>query len=402
MFNFLYTILSGLSPAILNIIGLFNTKIRTFLEDRKEGQSVKSLPKEYWIHCASLGEYEMAVPVIERLLESYQLKDLLITFFSPSGYNQAIKGKYKEAIMYLPFDGKKNVVGFYDMYQPKRALFIRYDFWYNFIRHGLKRGTRFYLINGRFTANHKIFGFLGKAYLKLLKQFRGIFVSDENSYKVLVSNDIDKVDLTGDTRFDRVIQLKNDNRLFPEIESFKSDRKLLILGSSWKAEEDLLLQLLQKKKANLAVIIAPHDIKRSEEIKKELSEYGTKLYTEGNFSSTDKVLIINTIGMLSSLYRYGDFALIGGGFSGALHNILEPAVWGCHISFGPRIEKFPEASDFIDAGFAYKIENKQEWINEISSSMNDEKKLASIANLANNYVNIQEGATSIIYTEIIS
>ena len=400
MFRLLYTIISGISPSLLQVVGLFNQKIGSFLSDRGKGEEVTIGTKKFWIHCASLGEYEMAVPIIEELLKQHTLDDLLITFFSPSGYKQAIKGKFKSSIMYLPLDTIRNVNLFYKSYRPTHALFIRYDFWFNFISKGLKRGTNFYLVNGRFTTNHKIFGLLGKPYLKLINQFKTVFVSDNNSYNVLKNNGVQNIELTGDTRFDRVIQLKNSNTLFPEIELFKGGKKLLVLGSSWKPEEELLSQLLAQSDARISVIIAPHDIKRSQEIQTYFSKYDAKMYSEKNFGENDSVLIIDSIGMLSAIYRYADVALVGGGFSGALHNILEPAVWGNQIYFGPKTDKFPEAQDFIDAGFATKIQDGNEWIKNITGLLSDEVQLQKSADLAQEYVANQVGATNKIIKKL--
>ena len=400
MFGILYNLISALSPIMLRIIGVFNPRIKAFLEQRNTGQRPSIQPKKYWIHCSSLGEYEMAIPIIEKLFQTNNHSDFIITFFSPSGYNQAIKGKYKYVIMYLPLDTKKNVKAFYSSYLPEKALFIRYDLWYNYISEGIKLGTEFYLINGRFTAKHKIFTKIGRPYLKLLNSFKGVFVSDKNSYKTLKNNDITRVLFTGDTRVDRVIQLKAMNKDYPDIKEFKSNRKLLIIGSSWNEEEELLLELLERNIPDLAVIIAPHDIERSNQIKNRFKAYNAKLYCNDHFNENDKVLIINTIGMLSSIYKYADFVLVGGGFSGALHNIFEPAVFGNFITFGPNISKFPEAQDFVDKGFGYSIEENKLWIDIILELTNSNDQLEKLSQLSVNFVDDNKGATEAIISGI--
>ena len=345
----------------MRVAGEFFPKIDRFNKRRKNGNIPEKHPKKFWIHCASYGEYEMAVPIIEELIRENNLLDIIITTFSPSGYRQAIKGPYKDVVTYLPLDTQRRARKFYKRYTPEKAIFIRYDLWYNFIRKGLKRKVEFYLVNGRFTSDHFLLQWYGQPYVDLLKQFKSIFLSDNTSYANLKRLNFNNIQVSGDTRYDRVLLTVQENRSFPEIEAFKGDRPLLILGSSWQDEENLVFNLLQNNKRDIAVIIAPHDIVRSEEILKRFKVFNAKLYSEAAFSTRDTVLVLDTIGMLSALYKYADTALIGGGFTGKLHNTLEPAVWGCHVCFGPRIEKFPEAQDLIDAQVGCAIHSADEW-----------------------------------------
>ena len=336
----------------------------------------------------------MALPVIEQLLNDCSLEDILITFFSPSGYTQAAKGKYASRSMYVPLDSLPSVRQFYKDYAPQNAIFIRYDFWYNLICEGQNRGTHFYLVNGRFQENHFMFKWYGRAYLNLLKGFKRCFTSDVLSTQLLKENGVN-AKFTGDTRFDRVAAIARSATEYDEIATYKGNRKLLMVGSSWAEEEELILNLLRSKPDDLAIIIAPHDLKRSIEIAHRLAEFKPKKYTDSTFSADDTVLILDTMGMLSSMYQYADFALIGGGFSGALHNILEPAVWGCHISFGPNVFKFPEAQAFVDEGFAYKITHTESWTKDILQHLNG-NTLDAISKKAASHVQNQMGATSIV------
>lgn len=398
MFRILYIATTYIATLLLPVVGLFVKKAKTFIQERKNSQIVTVAPKKYWIHCASLGEYEMAIPIINKLLKSNSLDDILITLFSPSGYTQAIKGPLSSSIMYLPLDNLALVKQFYIDYAPKKAIFIRYDFWFNFIYEGQKRGTDFYLINGRFQEDHFVLTVIGKPYLKLIRNFKKIYTSDEASAEILNTHTI-AAEFSGDTRYDRVAEIVNSAPEYPDIADFIGSRKLLIVGSSWEEEEELIHQLLQHKPENLAILIAPHDIKRSDKIVAQLKPYSPKKYTEGDFSSADDVLIINTIGMLSGVYRYADMALIGGGFSGALHNILEPAVWGCHLSFGPQTQKFPEAQDFVEAGFAYPIASAEEWTNRVLELLRSEEILTTKKSKAKAYCESMMGSTSrIIHT----
>ncbi len=342
----------------------------------------------------------MALPIIEELLKNNSLEDILITLFSPSGYSQAIKGPYGSRVMYSPIDTLWHVKSFYKKYAPEKAIFIRYDFWYNLIKEGQTNETKFYLVNGRFGKNYFFFKWYGKPYLNLLKKFKGIYLSDKLSVTELQSAGIKHSKYTGDTRADRVATIAKNAKQFLEIEEFKGHRNLLILGSSWEPEEDLLLKLLQNKPNNLAIIIAPHDLKRSDSIASKFALYKPKAYTEGSFDDNTQVLIVNTMGMLSSLYQYADFALIGGGFSGALHNILEPAVWGCHLSFGPKIEKFSEAQDFLNEGFAVKITDTEEWVKTIINLNSNSSLLNEIKEKSRTYMALQKGATDVIVTDL--
>ncbi len=399
MFRAVYILATFCLSVLVNGLYPFIPKLRHFNTLRKEGQKPKTGQVKYWIHAASLGEYEMAVPLIERLLEKHAIEEIIITLFSPSGYTQAIQGQYAERLMYLPLDTLGNVKEFYKDYAPQKAISIRYDFWYTFIYEGQKRGTQFYLVNGRFRANHFFFKWHGKSYLHLLRKFKGIYTSDRASETLLNKWRVG-AEFLGDTRFDRVSDITKRAKPFADIKKFIGDRKVLIVGSSWEPEEELVANLLAKKLQNLAIIIAPHDLKRSTSIASSLALFSPKLYTKGSFSEKDQVLILDTMGMLSSIYQYADFALVGGGFSGALHNILEPAVWGCHLSFGPLTSKFPEAQEFVAEGFAHSIVDQNQWIVTISELNSDNLKLEALKTKAKNYTSAKMGTTSRIISSI--
>lgn len=400
MFRFLYIYSTWILSLFVPFVSLFSSKVAKFFRLRKSASAVKPGQVKYWIHAASLGEYEMALPVIAELLKTHQQEDLLITLFSPSGYTQAVKGEYADRVMYLPLDTLSSVKQFYKTYAPQKAIFIRYDFWYNFMFEGQKRGTTFYLVNGRFQESHFFFKWYGKPYVALLKKFEGIFTSDEKSSKLLKAHGLQNVSYTGDTRYDRVAAIAQSAKTFEKIGEFKGNRNLLILGSSWREEEELVNKLLKVAPQNLAVLIAPHDLSRSDEIVELLQDFKPKKYTDNSFSAGDQVLILDTMGMLSSMYQYADFALVGGGFSGALHNILEPAVWGCHLSYGPNSYKFPEAQYFVEAGFAYSIANDKEWIDLLQALCADDNTLETSKAKAKMFTAANIGATSRIILSI--
>jgi 3-deoxy-D-manno-octulosonic-acid transferase len=400
LFRFLYIYNNWILSLFVPFVSILSSKIAIFFRLRDRAIPVKQGQVKYWVHAASLGEYEMALPLIEKLLETHQKEDILITIFSPSGYGEAVKGDYADRVMYLPIDTYGRVKRFYKEYAPQKALFVRYDFWYNFIYEGQKQGTEFYLVNGRFQKNHFFFKWYGTPYLSLLKKFQGIFTSDEKSSKLLIAKGIKNVIYTGDTRYDRVTAITQSAKPFEVISAYKGSRNLLILGSSWEEEEDLVKILLKVAPQNLAVIIAPHDLSRTDKILEVFRDFKPKRYTDNKFSVTDQLLILDTMGMLSSMYQYADLALIGGGFSGALHNILEPAVWGCHLSFGPHVSKFPEANEFVEAGFAYSIVKDSEWIDIMQDLCSDKSKLESSKAKAKMFTAANIGATSRIVSSI--
>ena len=401
MFHFIYLIGSFAARTSLVIIGLFHPKIRKFNHFRSKAKAVPASKRKYWIHCASLGEYEMVVPLIQRLTRSHGLENVLITFFSPSGYNHAsVHSPFKECMMFLPLDSAKAARKFYRDYQIKKAIMVRYDLWYHFLREGLSRNIAFYLVNARLHANHKLLGWGGKPYQKLLKQFSRVYCSDQDTVKHLKGLGIHQVEFSGDSRFDRVYERCNEAPTYPAIATFKGDERLLVLGSSWPEEEDLLL-------ANSAwmdqvkVIIAPHDVgsARVAQLMKKFNEYDPVKWSDGPPRPDARLLILDTMGMLASVYRYADVALVGGGFKGALHNILEPAVWGCTLFYGYKTEKYPEAHWFQEAGFGHSISNAEEW--KMHWEQLTDERLELNAKKAVDFVEMNLGATEKIFQELV-
>mgnify|MGYP001244089215 CR=1 FL=1 len=399
MYKILYNITISFIASVLPVVGLFSIKVKRFISARAKKNNPTKGDVTYWIHCASLGEYEMAIPLIHELLKPHSLNDILITFFSPSGYEQVKNGPYASRMTYLPIDTPKNVEEFYNNYNPNKAIFIRYDFWYNFIQYGQKNDTKFYLINGRFQSEHFIFGLFGRPYLKLIRKFENLFTSDKISSELLKKIN-ERTHFFGDTRYDRVADISKTAKKYPDIHHFKGERKLLIVGSSWEKEEALTKKLLDTN-PGIAVIIAPHDIQRTEQILEVFKSHSPRRYTHADFDEKTSVIVLDTIGMLSSLYRYADFSLIGGGFHGALHNIIEPAVWGNHISFGSKIQKFPEAHDAIEYGFGFAITHEDLWIQRINDLIQNHQKLLEVKEKSKKFVANQQQATRKIAKHIL-
>lgn len=401
MFASFYNIFVKLSFLLLRILAPFNIKLKHFFSERSGSNKPKNGKIAYWIHCSSLGEYEMSLPLINRILEDISKEELLITFFSPSGYKVAVKNEQlKERIMYVPLDDPSAINAFFSDYSIDQAILVRYELWYNLIRIGLKKGVRFSMINARFRKDHFVFKWYAKPYFTLLKRFKYIFTSDNRSLDLLKKHAFENVISSADTRFDRVKEIADNVKKYSDIESFISGSKLVVAGSSWPAEEDMIKEVLSDV-PDIKLIIAPHDV--SEEhisfIEDLFGEDKTIRYSRLARNPESGILIIDSIGHLSSLYQYADVAIIGGGFKNALHNIFEPAVYGTAILFGNSHEKYPEANEFIQAGIAHEFSNKEELklsLNRLLQSSEDQQLRAM------NYINDQLGVSKKIYNQLKS
>jgi 3-deoxy-D-manno-octulosonic-acid transferase len=389
VFKLLYNAGAVLGALLLQAGALFVPRWKTLLKSRKNAAkpSVNS-PIKVWFHCASLGEYEMILPLARRASEKYSHNRILITIFSDSGYTYAEKKEFGNQIMYLPFDTLREVKQFYKEYEPETAVLVRYELWYNLLRLGLHYGTQFYLVNTRFNTDHFLFKWYAKPYQSLLKQFNQLFSSDTSTIANLHNAGFSNATYVGDTRFDAFNEKKNKAPIFPKIEAFIGDQPTLILGSSWEEEEIILEDALKSGFRGIKIILAPHQVNRSQEIVNRFKEHQPVLYSEYQNQET-QILVINNIGMLSALYQYAQFAFVGGGFSGKLHNTIEPAVWGNLIAFGPKISKFSEAQSFEKEGFALKIESGKDlkkWIETHVHNPNliDEKKRSALSFVENN------------------
>lgn len=375
MFKLLYNLAVSIALFSLRPLSWFNSKVKYFLEARSTPSSVEKGAKKFWFHCASLGEYEMALPLIQDLVHEYGKEQILITFFSPSGYTQASKNKeLADAMMYIPLDSARNMRAFFQSYRIEKAVIVRYDLWYNMLRIGSELGVKFYLINARINKEHFIFKTFGKAYRDLLSGFEAIFCSDEDTFDVLTIAGMLNIEKSGDTRVDRVLEIKQRGKEYSEIAQFKGGWALVVLGSSWNGEEELLSEIISEMR-DFKWIIAPHDVSTQHvaQIEELFANTTTCKYSQG-VDTKAGLLILDQIGHLSSVYRYADVAVVGGGFKGALHNIYEPMVWGAGVLFGPRYEKFPEAKRFIDNGIAHTFRTATELKQHIQKAVTQRAK----------------------------
>ncbi len=397
----LFIYLYGLS---IRIAAMFNTKAKKWVEGRQTlfetlAVTIKKEDHPIWIHCASLGEFEQGRPIIEALRKTTS-KKILLTFFSPSGFE--IRQHYPKVdyVMYLPLDTPKAARRFIALVQPCIAIFVKYEFWLNLLQQLHLQSIPHYLISASFRPNQIFFRWYGQLFYTALEEFQHIFVQDQASLQLLKKHKIEQVSLVGDTRVDRVLDIAALQRLFPEIDRFKSKQRLLIAGSTWPPDEDLLAEMINNNYfPNWKFIIVPHEISDTHLQKLEQKlKLKTIRYSQINNSATynmNNILIIDNIGMLSALYRYGDIAYIGGGFGAGIHNILEAAAFELPIIFGSNYEKFKEARELINLGGAFTIANKMELRQQLLLLMNPQLYNATRLKIKQ-YMKENKGATSSI------
>lgn len=403
MSRFFYSIVWQLIEVLLPIVGLFNKKIRTGNSGRRKAISSLnkwrlSLPAEskiIWFHCASLGEFEQGRPVIEALKEKEPHSFIALTFFSPSGYE--VRKNYKGAdwIGYLPLDTFFNARKFVQILQPSEAFFVKYEFWTNYFFNLKKIGAKLFCISVILREEQRFFqwhGFVWKATLKAVTHF---FVQNENTQKLLQKIKFNNVIVSGDTRFDRVLEIANSSKDLSWLTSFKQHEFLVVLGSSYTEEESLIAMLLQRVN-NLKVCVVPHEIhsSRIQESIARFEKFGVVLLSsfQPEKNNEARVLILDSIGMLSSVYSQANAVVLGGGFGKGLHNSLEIAVYGIPMAFGPNHRKFQEALDLVKIGAAFPIET----YDELSSFVEHCRYKNTIPNAGKKYVEEQAGATSAI------
>lgn len=359
----------------LRTASLFNKKARLWVDGRKN--QFMQLPdtdnKEVvWFHCASLGEFDQGLPLMNKIREVNPHVFLLVTFFSPSGMQHYHKRKHSaDFVTYLPLDTSSNANKFLEHFSPTKAFFVKYEFWSNFIFAAHEKGTLLFNVSGIFRPDHRYFKWYGAFFRKTLMAFDWLFVQNKQSLELLKSIGIVNVSISGDSRYDRVIENKQHVEKNAIIEEFKNGQDLLVIGSSWPQDEKMLADWIINYRGK--VLIAPHNIEDENifAIKKMLPaaiRY-TQIPSEG--LSNEKILILDTIGQLANAYAYGTIAYVGGGFSGSLHNILEPAVFGLPVIFGPKHARFPEAQAFIDHGIGKSVSTAAEFQEAVTFMMKD-------------------------------
>ncbi|MFD0761885.1 3-deoxy-D-manno-octulosonic acid transferase [Lutibacter aestuarii] len=402
--TFLYNIIVLIVSFILKIIALFNQKIALFINGRKETwkkikEGISEKDKVIWMHCASLGEFEQGRPILEKLKELHPSKKIVLTFFSPSGYEVRKNYELVDVVCYLPLDSKKNVQKFLDMLNPVLVLFVKYEFWPNYLNELKKRKIKTFLISGIFRKNQLFFKWYGGYLKKALNAFTHFFVQDETSNQLLKSINFNNITVSGDTRFDRVFEITQQNNHLQFIQEFVNNSYTVVAGSTWKDDEDLLVNYINTKASkNEKFIIAPHNI-NSDAIKELKASIHKKvvMFSEKEHQNIAEfqVFIVDTIGILTKIYSYANVAYVGGGFTkSGVHNVLEPATFGIPIVIGPNYFKFNEAKDLIKNEACFVVDNSQKLSVLLNEFFQQKTKREQAGKNALNYVKNKTGATA--------
>jgi 3-deoxy-D-manno-octulosonic-acid transferase len=384
------------------MMAFFNAKIKLGVVGRSQTfeklkQQIHSNDPVIWFHCASLGEYEQGLPVFKVLRNRYKSYKVVLTFFSPSGYELRNNTNIADIVVYLPLDTSYNAKTFLDIVHPNFTVFVKYDIWPNYLKELKKRQLRAILISAAFRNNQSYFKSYGARMRKALKTFEHIFVQNESSKLLLNSINYQNVTVSGDTRFDRVSQqLEQDNTL-DFISEFKQNKTCIVIGSSWPEDDSLLVAYINENASkNIKFIIAPHNIKTGQiDYLKQKIELKTVLFSEkANKNLTDySVFIVDTIGLLSKIYSYADIAYVGGAMgTTGLHNILEPAVFGVPIIIGKNHLKFPEAKKMIDEAGVISVSNYEELKKELDMLIVNKDKVEQLGHLNHKFIALNKGA----------
>ncbi len=403
-----YTISIKLYYLVILLVSIFNNKAKKWINGRKKifdklTTNTDNKSKSVWFHCASLGEFEQGRPVIEMFNKKFSDYKIYISFFSPSGYEIRKNYKYADYVFYLPIDSPSNAKKLVKIIKPDLVFFVKYEFWYHYICELHRNNIKIYSISALFRSNQIFFRWYGKWYKKILFYFEHIFVQNNKSKDLLVQHNVKNVSVSGDTRFDRVISLSKNKKKLPIIEKFTENSLTFIAGSSWQPDEEIFINYINTKSPNIKYIIAPHEIHSSniERITKMINKKIVR-YSKSNIETIHnyQVLIIDNIGMLSSIYNYCDIAYIGGGFGQSIHNIQEPASYGMPIIFGTNYHKFKEAIDLIKLKAAFSIENYSEFEKILETLVSNSKYLNNCSLIAQKYIDEKKGASEKIINYI--
>ena len=408
--KWLYTLGLGGYKAALKLAAPLHAKAKKMVEGRQqlleriqEAMQANTAPVA-WFHCASLGEFEQGRPVIEAYRQQHPGDKIFLTFFSPSGYE--VRKNYGGAdwIFYLPLDSSANAKAFVAAVQPRLAVFVKYEFWHYYLQELHQQRIPTLLISAIFRPNQFFFQPHGGFYRQMLGYFSQLFVQNEESAILLHNIGAAKVTVAGDTRFDRVLAISQQKKDIPLANAFADGKPVMVVGSSWQADIEVLAPLVQEYRGRVKFIIAPHEMgENGLQQTEDILRVKTVRFTRTNAAEAKEadVLLVDTIGMLSSLYALGSWAYVGGSFGKGLHNTLEAAVWGIPIFFGNRrYQKFAEARDLLHIGAAYAVPNSAELLQAFSVLFDDEEKRQGAGRAAAHYVQQQSGATDKIITYI--
>jgi 3-deoxy-D-manno-octulosonic-acid transferase len=418
----LYSLSMYLFGAALRIAALFQSKAKQWVEGRKDlfrriEEDLGTIPPDrrsrtVWFHCASLGEFEQGRPLMERIRELYPQSVILLTFFSPSGYEIRKSTPVADRIWYLPLDTPGNARRFVRMVRPSFAFFVKYEYWFNVLKELKKADIPIFVVSAVFRPGQSFFRWYGRWFLKQLRHVTWFFLQNGEAKSLLEGHGIRNFTVTGDTRFDRVSSIVSQPKDFPLVEKFCSGNRVLVGGSTWPEDEALILPLIVNRKIALKYIIAPHEVHeaRITTLIRSIREtpgmpvgqhaiVRLSELTKGN-ASRAKVLVVDSMGQLAHLYRYASFAFIGGAFGAGLHNILEAVSFGKPVMFGPRYHKFPEAADLIRLGGAVSVRDPEETRALVKRMLTDAVHFQHMSDICRIYADSNQGATQRILENI--
>jgi 3-deoxy-D-manno-octulosonic-acid transferase len=409
----MYDVAIALYAVTVRLVSLFNKKAKKMLAGQKKtfsvlAENIDPHARYIWFHTASLGEFEQGRPLIEKIRREKSEYKILLTFFSPSGYEIRKDYAGADVVCYLPFDFRSNARKFLDLAKPEIAVFVKYEFWMNYLNCLKKRNIPTYIISAIFRPSQIFFRWYGYRYRNVLNDFNWFFVQDENSSKLLERFGHHNITISGDTRFDRVYQIAEQRKKLPLIEKFvhktKEKQLILVAGSTWDKDEEILIPFFNQH-SEIKLIIVPHETKESRitEVINHLKR-SYSLYSQSDEKKIEKVdcLIIDCVGLLSSIYRYGKIAYVGGGFGVGIHNVLEAAVYGIPVLFGPNHGKFKEAKELIAFKGAFPVPNEEDFPVQMNNLLVYPELIQSTGENAKNYVINNLGATQKIYNKIFS
>jgi 3-deoxy-D-manno-octulosonic-acid transferase len=390
---------------LIRMLVPFNKKAKLYIKGRENWlaglkASIDIDSRYIWFHCASLGEFEQGRPVMEAIRLKYPEYKLILSFFSPSGYEIRKNDPLADVVCYLPADTHRNAGLFIDTIRPEKVFFVKYEFWYHFLRTLAEKKIPVYLVSGIFRKGQRFFSNMPwGAWFRLIPgYFTHFFVQDEDSARLLAELGYRNLTISGDTRFDRVAAIAKSSQLFPVVDKFLDGKPLLIAGSTWEPDEELLVPFINRQ-SGLKFIIVPHEIspphlnrlirmlKKTAVLFSNLDEANIHFY---------EVIIVDSIGLLSGLYRYGTFAYIGGGFGAGIHNILEAATFGLPVFFGPRYRKFREACQLIKMGGAFSVTSADALDMALSRLIDNPEELKKTSRISSDFIKNNGGATDII------
>lgn len=406
--KFIYNLGVKLYVLLIWLVSPFNSKAKLWVDGRKAifkriSEAVDKNKPTVWFHVSSLGEFEQGRPVIEAFKNQYPNHQIVLTFFSPSGYEVRKNYEGADAIFYLPSDSARNAKRFINLVNPEMAFFVKYEFWYHYLHQLKKREIKTYIFSAIFRPQQHFFKWYGQWYRKMLGLFDFLWVQNKQSEELLAKIGITNVYVGGDTRFDRVYQIAQNSKNHPLVKLFAEEKQIIVAGSTWEKDEKVLHYSLKTLDDNVNLILAPHEIHKSNISRiKDLFGEQCICLSEANEKSitAHRVLIIDSIGLLSSLYKYANIAYIGGGFGAGIHNTLEAATYGIPVVFGPNYDRFQEAKDLIDRNAGYSISSEEQLYDVISELFLDVEKQILNGKSAKQYVDEMRGGTNLVLNKI--